>query len=130
MATLPMMTLCNDIGVNNFHTISEFALYAPDRTSIYTVSYNHLLHLIHVAVIPDIASEYTIQDYYVSHPELSTDTIMLRHVFLSLNIDMRVFQIENFVCNDAPDTHPSNYIDTPISSSKYASFDLVNDNVY
>jgi hypothetical protein len=131
MATLPTMTLCDDISINNYQTISEFVVYDTNQTSIYSVSYNNLLHLIHVAIIPNMSfNNYNIEDYYVSHPNLSTDDITLSEIFLSLNIDMIEFQIENFVCNDAPDTHPSNYIDTPISSSKYASFDVVNNNVY
>ncbi len=130
MATLPMITPCNDNGVNNFQMVSEFAIYSPERTSIYTVSYNQLLHMIHVAIIHDVSAiNYTIQDYYVSHPNISTDSITLRHVLLSLNINMSDFQFENFVCNYAPDTNPYNYIDTPISSCFYTNFDLVNNNV-
>jgi hypothetical protein len=130
MATLPMIIPCNDISVNNFQLVSEFSIYTQGRISIYKVSYNQLLHLIHISIIPDISAiNYTIQDYYVSHSNIYTNSITLRHVLLSLNIDMRALQFNNFICNDAPDTHPSNYIDTPISSCFYANFDLISNNI-
>ncbi len=131
MSLLPIITPCNDNGIYNFSLCSEFAIYGINRTSTYTVSYNRLLHIIHMAVIPDMANDnYNIYDYYISHPLISTDKITLRHVLKSLEISLMDFQFNNFTCEENPDTHPLNYIDTPIATVPSANFDLIHNNAY